>query len=128
MAESERERYPHPPYVMDFVRVRLSPECRDVGEAGAHRTPPEWYGPGWTAMMERYHSAAWDGVLGQVQKRLVAEDPEERHPYLVQCYFPDQPVPEMVSAWFSADELVEPAHAEIARWIPDPPRVARDDE
>jgi hypothetical protein len=26
--DSERESYPHSPYEMDFMRVRLSPECR----------------------------------------------------------------------------------------------------
>ena len=122
-ARRERESYPYPPYVMDFVRVRLNPECRDVGEPGHHRNPPEWYGDGWAAMTERYHSPEWDGVLGHVQKRLVVEDPEERHPYLVQCWFSDQSVPLMASAWFAADELAEPAHAEIAVWIPDPPVV-----
>jgi len=58
-------------------------------------------------------------VVGQVQKRLVVEDPEEKHPYLVQCLFSGQSVPMMASAWFSAGELVEPARAEIAAWIPD---------
>ena len=37
-ARRERESYPYPPYVMDFVRVRLNPECRDVGEPGHYRT------------------------------------------------------------------------------------------
>jgi len=64
MADDERENYPHPPYVTDFVRVRLSPECRDGGETGTHRSLPEWYGEGWAALTERYHSPAWDGVLG----------------------------------------------------------------
>src|ERR687884_1270753 len=104
---------------MDFVRVRLSPECRDRGEPGTHRSLPAWYGQGWAALTDRYHSPAWDGVLGQVQKRLVAEDRDEQHPYLVQCLFPGQSVPMMASAWFAADEMVEPARAEIAVWIPD---------
>ena len=121
MSDGERESYPYPPYVMDFVRVRLSPVCRDLGESGDHRSPPEWYGDGWAALTERYHSPEWDGVVGQVQKRLVVEDPEEKHPYLVQCLFSGQSVPMMASAWFSAGELVEPARAEIAAWIPDPP-------
>jgi hypothetical protein len=121
VSDGERESYPHPPYVMDFVRVRLSPVCRDLGESGDHRSPPAWYGDGWAALTERYHSSEWDGVVGQVQKRLVAEDPEEKHPYLVQCLFSGQSVPMMASAWFSAGELVEPARAEIAAWIPDPP-------
>jgi hypothetical protein len=121
VSDGERESYPHPPYVMDFVRVRLSPVCRDLGESGDHRSPPAWYGDGWAALTERYHSPEWDGVVGQVQKRLVVEDPEEKHPYLVQCLFSGQSVPMMASAWFSAGELVEPARAEIAAWIPDPP-------
>ncbi len=124
MAErSERQSYPHAPYVMDFVRVRLSPECRDLGESGKHRSSPTWYGDGWTALTERYHSPEWDGVCGQVQMRLVVEDPDEKHPYLVQCIFPGQAIRENASAWFAADELVEPAHAEIAVWIPDPPVI-----
>ncbi|MBV8717681.1 MAG: hypothetical protein JO020_31540 [Chloroflexi bacterium] len=124
MPDSERESYPHPPYEMDFVRVRLSADCRDLGEQSAYRQPPEWYSEPWIAMIEPYHSAAWDGVIGQVQRRLVVDDPAERHPYLVQCLFWGQTVPEWASAWFAADELVQPAHEEIARWIPDPPRVA----
>ena len=65
---------------MDFVRVRLSPVCRDLGESGDHRSPPAWYGDGWAALTERYHSSEWDGVVGQVQKRLVAEDPGREAP------------------------------------------------
>ena len=121
MPDTERERHPHPPYEMDFVRVRLSTDCRDLGERGANSEP-------WMAMIEAYHSAAWDGVIGQVQRRLVVDDPAERHPYLVQCLFWGQAVPEWVSAWFAADELVQPADEEIARWIPDPPRIATNDE
>jgi len=120
----ERASYPYPPYEMDFVRVRLRPECRDRGEPGTHRRRlPAWYGAGWARLTERYHSPAWDGVLGQVQTRLVVDDPDEQHPYLVQCLFPGQAVRLLASAWFAADELVEPAHAEIAVWIPDPPRL-----
>lgn len=111
-ARRERESYPYPPYVIDMVRVRLSAEgCSEDG-SGRHRSPPAWFTHGMAARIERHHSADWDGVYGEVQKRLVVDDPDDTHPYLVQCLFPGQAVPLDTSAWFSAWELVEPTNAE----------------